>query len=87
MWVKALDMVLDRLVVQGANLSTVVALSGSAQVFSNEHKKICKISYILKLSTSSNTVRSTGHNKESIPSTNSMLINFSTYNSTNQHFH
>lgn len=31
MWVKALDMVLDRLVVQGANLSTVVALSGSAQ--------------------------------------------------------
>lgn len=31
MWVKALDMVLDRLVVQGADLGTVVALSGSAQ--------------------------------------------------------
>ncbi|XP_055696226.1 xylulose kinase [Lutzomyia longipalpis] len=31
MWVKALDMVLDRLVVQGADLSTVAALSGAAQ--------------------------------------------------------
>lgn len=31
MWVKALDIVLDRLVVQGADLSTVVAISGSAQ--------------------------------------------------------
>lgn len=31
MWVKALDIVLDRLVVQGADLSTVIALSGSAQ--------------------------------------------------------
>lgn len=31
MWVKALDIVLDRLVVQGADLSTVAALSGSAQ--------------------------------------------------------
>lgn len=31
MWVKALDMVLDRLVVQGADLGTVVAVSGSAQ--------------------------------------------------------
>lgn len=31
MWVKALDMVLDRLVVQGADLSKVAALSGSAQ--------------------------------------------------------
>lgn len=31
MWVKALDIVLDRLVVQGADLSTVVAVSGSAQ--------------------------------------------------------
>uniref|UniRef100_A0A182NVF7 Xylulose kinase n=1 Tax=Anopheles dirus TaxID=7168 RepID=A0A182NVF7_9DIPT len=31
MWIKALDMVLDRIVVQGADLSTVVALSGSAQ--------------------------------------------------------
>ena len=31
MWVKALDMVLDRLVVQGADLNTVSALSGSAQ--------------------------------------------------------
>ncbi|GAB0088170.1 Xylulose kinase [Sergentomyia squamirostris] len=31
MWVKALDMVLDRLIVQGADLSTVVALSGAAQ--------------------------------------------------------
>lgn len=31
MWVKALDIVLDRLVVQGAELSTVVAISGSAQ--------------------------------------------------------
>ncbi|XP_055384998.1 xylulose kinase [Condylostylus longicornis] len=31
MWVKALDMVLDRLVVQGANLSTVSAIGGSAQ--------------------------------------------------------
>lgn len=32
MWIKALDIVLDRLVVQGANLSTVVAIGGSAQV-------------------------------------------------------
>lgn len=31
MWVKALDMVLDRLVVQGADFSNVVAVSGSAQ--------------------------------------------------------
>ncbi|XP_037945610.1 xylulose kinase isoform X2 [Teleopsis dalmanni] len=31
MWVKALDIVLDRLVVQGADLSTVTAISGSAQ--------------------------------------------------------
>lgn len=31
MWVKAVDIVLDRLVVQGAELSTVVAISGSAQ--------------------------------------------------------
>lgn len=31
MWVKALDMVLDRLVVQGADLTTVAAISGSAQ--------------------------------------------------------
>lgn len=31
MWVKALDMVLDRLVVQGADLTTVAAVSGSAQ--------------------------------------------------------
>lgn len=31
MWVKALDMVLDRLVVQGGDLSTVMAVSGSAQ--------------------------------------------------------
>lgn len=31
MWVKAIDIVLDRLVVQGADLSTVIALSGSAQ--------------------------------------------------------
>lgn len=31
MWVKAIDIVLDRLVVQGADLSTVAAISGSAQ--------------------------------------------------------
>lgn len=31
MWVKAIDIVLDRLVVQGADLSTVAAVSGSAQ--------------------------------------------------------
>lgn len=31
MWVKALDMALDRLVVQGADLSTVISISGSAQ--------------------------------------------------------
>lgn len=31
MWVKALDIVLDRLVMEGADLSTVVALGGSAQ--------------------------------------------------------
>lgn len=31
MWIKAIDMVLDRLVVQGANLDTVVGISGSAQ--------------------------------------------------------
>ncbi|XP_052866901.1 xylulose kinase [Anopheles cruzii] len=31
MWIKAVDMVLDRIVVQGADLSTVAALSGSAQ--------------------------------------------------------
>jgi len=31
MWLKALDMVLDRLVVQGADLGTVLAISGSAQ--------------------------------------------------------
>ncbi|XP_055599844.1 xylulose kinase [Uranotaenia lowii] len=31
MWVKALDMVLDRLVVQGGDLSMVAAVSGSAQ--------------------------------------------------------
>lgn len=31
MWVKAVDIVLDRLVVQGADLSTVAAISGSAQ--------------------------------------------------------
>lgn len=31
MWCKAIDLVLDRLVVQGADLNTVVALSGSAQ--------------------------------------------------------
>lgn len=32
MWVKAIDMVLDRLVVQGGDLGTVVAIGGSAQV-------------------------------------------------------
>lgn len=32
MWIKAIDLVLDRLVVQGADLNTVEALSGSAQV-------------------------------------------------------
>lgn len=31
MWIKAIDIVLDRLVVQGAELHTVVAISGSAQ--------------------------------------------------------
>ncbi|XP_037828526.1 xylulose kinase [Lucilia sericata] len=31
MWVKALDIVMDRLVMEGADLSTVVALGGSAQ--------------------------------------------------------
>lgn len=31
MWVKALDIVMDRLVVDGADLSTVAAVSGSAQ--------------------------------------------------------
>lgn len=31
MWVKALDIVMDRLVMEGADLSTVVALAGSAQ--------------------------------------------------------
>ena len=31
MWVKAIDIVLDRLVVQGADLSTVAGISGSAQ--------------------------------------------------------
>lgn len=31
MWVKAIDIVLDRLVVQGADLSTVASISGSAQ--------------------------------------------------------
>lgn len=31
MWVKALDIVMDRLVVNGADLSTVAAVSGSAQ--------------------------------------------------------
>lgn len=31
MWIKGIDLVLDRLVVQGADLNTVVALSGSAQ--------------------------------------------------------
>lgn len=32
LWVKALDMVMDRLVVAGVDFSTVVALSGAAQV-------------------------------------------------------
>lgn len=31
MWIKAIDIVLDRLVVQGAELHTVAAVSGSAQ--------------------------------------------------------
>uniref|UniRef100_A0A2M3ZHE4 Xylulose kinase n=1 Tax=Anopheles braziliensis TaxID=58242 RepID=A0A2M3ZHE4_9DIPT len=31
MWIKAVDMVLDRMIMQGADLSTVVALSGTAQ--------------------------------------------------------
>uniref|UniRef100_A0A182FIZ4 Xylulose kinase n=1 Tax=Anopheles albimanus TaxID=7167 RepID=A0A182FIZ4_ANOAL len=31
MWIKAVDMVLDRMIMQGVDLSTVVALSGSAQ--------------------------------------------------------
>lgn len=31
MWIKALDIILDRLVVNGADLSTVAAISGSAQ--------------------------------------------------------
>lgn len=31
MWVKALDIILDRLVVNGADLSTIAAISGSAQ--------------------------------------------------------
>lgn len=32
MWMKALDMLMDRLRIAGANFSNVVALSGSAQV-------------------------------------------------------
>lgn len=44
MWVKALDIVLDRLVVQGADLSTVVALSGSAQ----QHGSLYWSSYGIK---------------------------------------
>lgn len=32
MWVKAIDIVLDRLVMQGADLGTVKAIGGSAQV-------------------------------------------------------
>ncbi|CAO1420038.1 unnamed protein product [Diamesa serratosioi] len=31
MWIKAIDIVLDRLILQGANLTSVVALSGSCQ--------------------------------------------------------
>jgi hypothetical protein len=41
MWVKALDMLLDRLRVCGADFSKVVALSGSAQVFINFMKHYC----------------------------------------------
>ncbi|KAG4075786.1 hypothetical protein HA402_003612 [Bradysia odoriphaga] len=44
MWVKALDIVLDRLVVQGAELSTVVAVSGSAQ----QHGSLYWSSYGIK---------------------------------------
>lgn len=32
LWVKALDMVMDRLVVAGVDFSTIEALSGAAQV-------------------------------------------------------
>ena len=41
MWVKALDMILDRLRVCGVDFSKVKALSGSAQVllFFNDHKR------------------------------------------------
>lgn len=44
MWVKALDIVLDRLVVQGADLSTVVCISGSAQ----QHGSLYWSSYGIK---------------------------------------
>ena len=41
MWVKSLDLVLDRLILEGANFSTVVGISGSAQqhgsVYWNQH--------------------------------------------------
>lgn len=41
MWVKALDTVLDRLILEGANFTTVVGISGSAQqhgsVYWNQH--------------------------------------------------
>lgn len=45
MWVKALDIVLDRLVVQGADMSTVVAISGSAQ----QHGSLYWSSYGVKI--------------------------------------
>lgn len=57
MWVKAIDIVMDRLVVQGADLSTVIAISGSAQVHEiNSNNKIKLIYFI-----DSNMVLFIGH--------------------------
>lgn len=44
MWVKALDMVLERLKLEGLDFSTVVAVSGAAQVMFVHH---CKVSLFL----------------------------------------
>lgn len=59
LWVKALDMVMDRLTVAGVDFSTIVALSGAAQVINTLRVGYC---FLKKLST-----------VEHIPSTNIFL--------------
>lgn len=54
MWVKALDMILDKLRVCGVDFSKVAAISGCAQVNKSQQHENCKIHMLSTTSVAKN---------------------------------